>query len=293
MNIQNIRQFSIIAELENVSKAAELLHVSQSSLSKNISNLEAELGVKLFDRKGRKLVLNEQGRRFLESCTVILREADELSRDIRSMSASQDSTIKICTASCSREFINCIKQFKTVYNKTEYVINSLWESGEVPDINDYDVIVYPDDPKYDKFKGSNFQEERYLFAISSKNDLARRISMPVKEMDGLDFVFIREGHNTEYAYRVCTALTVNMNTVSFVDSRDVHKNMIASGMGAGFVPESNAELYRQGGTIRLLPLTDNRFDRRMKICFKRDKHLSETGLLFKKFVIEYFKLDKE
>ena len=65
MNIQNLKYFAIVAKLENVSRAAELMHTSQSSISKNIFTLEEELGTKLFDRHGKKLVLNDAGKRFL------------------------------------------------------------------------------------------------------------------------------------------------------------------------------------------------------------------------------------
>ena len=52
MNMQNLKYFTIVATLENVSKAAELMHASQSTVSKSILSLEEELGVKLFDRMG-------------------------------------------------------------------------------------------------------------------------------------------------------------------------------------------------------------------------------------------------
>ena len=45
MNIQNLRYFAIVAKLENVSKTAELMHTTQSAVSKNISTLEEELGI--------------------------------------------------------------------------------------------------------------------------------------------------------------------------------------------------------------------------------------------------------
>ena len=70
MNIQNLRYFAIVAKLENVTKAAELMHTSQSAVSKNILALEDEFGVNLFDRFGKKLVLNDAGRRFLQSCEI-------------------------------------------------------------------------------------------------------------------------------------------------------------------------------------------------------------------------------
>ena len=81
MKIQNLRYFAVVAKLENVTKAAELMHTSQSAVSKNILVLEEEFGVKLFDRFGKKLVLNDAGRRLLESCEKILEEINMLARD--------------------------------------------------------------------------------------------------------------------------------------------------------------------------------------------------------------------
>lgn len=47
MNIQNLRYFAIVAKLENVTKTAELMHTSQSAVSKNILALEEEFGTRL------------------------------------------------------------------------------------------------------------------------------------------------------------------------------------------------------------------------------------------------------
>ena len=57
MNILQLRYFITIAQLENVTKASDLLHVSQSSLSKNIKTLEDELGGDLFIRKNNNTVM--------------------------------------------------------------------------------------------------------------------------------------------------------------------------------------------------------------------------------------------
>ena len=68
MNITQIRQFTTVARLESMSRAAQLLHVTQSALSKSVSQLERELGTALFDRSGKRLRLNASGERFLECC---------------------------------------------------------------------------------------------------------------------------------------------------------------------------------------------------------------------------------
>ena len=57
MDLLQLRYFCEIAKQESVSKAASILHVSQPSLSKSLSTLERDLGIKLFDRIGKSIVL--------------------------------------------------------------------------------------------------------------------------------------------------------------------------------------------------------------------------------------------
>lgn len=65
MNINQLEYFIKLAEIQHVSEAAELLNISQPALSKTISRLERELNANLFDRTGRNIYLNENGKLFL------------------------------------------------------------------------------------------------------------------------------------------------------------------------------------------------------------------------------------
>ena len=66
MNLYHLRYFVTLAHLEHYTKAAELLSITQPSLSHAISSLESELGVKLFEKEGRNIVLTKCGQAFLE-----------------------------------------------------------------------------------------------------------------------------------------------------------------------------------------------------------------------------------
>lgn len=293
MNIQNLRYFAIVAKLENVSRAAELMHTSQSSISKNIFTLEEELGTKLFDRHGKKLVLNDAGKRFLQSCDRILQETETVTKDLRHMSTGDDNLIRICAVGTDSHLFTFMSIFKVSYPEVEYAVDSIPDGEELPDINKYDLIIYPDELKYRKFKGIDFYTEKYLFAVRNDNPLAERVSLPVKMMDGLPMVFLNHKLEYEYPYHVCLAQTVKMSSVNFVDSRDLHRQMISSGIACGFVPEGSSEIYRNDSRIKLLHLTDDRFSRQMKACFKREKHLSVLGGAFRQSMIDYFNLQSE
>src|SRR5215467_4407113 len=86
MDLRHTRTFVTVAELGTVSKAALRLRIAQPALSRQISDLEQELGLKLFDRIGRRLVLTGEGEQLLSDCRGLLNYAsavDERAQQLR------------------------------------------------------------------------------------------------------------------------------------------------------------------------------------------------------------------
>ena len=68
MEIMQLRYLKEVARQESFTRAAELLHITQSALSKSIAKLEDEVGVKLFERDGNRIHLNPFGKAILQMC---------------------------------------------------------------------------------------------------------------------------------------------------------------------------------------------------------------------------------
>src|SRR3974390_3316512 len=77
MELRHLRYFIAAAEMENVSRAALRLHVSQPALSRQIRDLEAELGFPLFERSAKSVRLTEAGKIFLAEARAVMQGADE------------------------------------------------------------------------------------------------------------------------------------------------------------------------------------------------------------------------
>ena len=83
MNLFHLRYFETLARTEHYSKAAEILSITQPSLSYAISTLESELGIQLFEKRGRNIVLTKYGKAFYSNVKEILANLDNAVRDIK------------------------------------------------------------------------------------------------------------------------------------------------------------------------------------------------------------------
>ena len=95
MNLTQIRYFVTVAQVQNMTRAAELLHLSQPTLSKSISKLEEELNVPLFTRNGRKITLNEPGKRFLDAAMVMLQELYDATEEMDELASGTGNRLAI------------------------------------------------------------------------------------------------------------------------------------------------------------------------------------------------------
>src|SRR5215218_6786965 len=95
MDLLQLRYFQAVARREHVSRAAEELRVSQPSLSRSVARLEAELGVPLFDRDGRRVRLNRLGAAFLRRVDRALRELDDARREVADAAGLDDGTVAV------------------------------------------------------------------------------------------------------------------------------------------------------------------------------------------------------
>ena len=90
MKLSQLLYFKTVAEMGKISLAAKKLFVTAPALSIAIGNLERELGVQLFDRTNNSIVLNEQGRAYLQCVNQILEDLEQAKEKVRGMAPASD-----------------------------------------------------------------------------------------------------------------------------------------------------------------------------------------------------------
>ena len=96
MELRHLRYFVAVAEAENFLHAAtRKLHISQPAVSRRIRDLEDELGVQLFERRGKAVRLSSAGSLFLEEARVILERTDEATRKVRAFAQTGETELHV------------------------------------------------------------------------------------------------------------------------------------------------------------------------------------------------------
>lgn len=126
MELRVLNYFLAVAREENFTRAAEQLHVTQPTLSRQIADLEAELGVKLFTRSSHNIVLTEDGMLLRRRAQEILTLADTTKRDFLYKEDRLEGTITIGSGEflSTRILTDCIAAFRNQYPRVHYEIFS-------------------------------------------------------------------------------------------------------------------------------------------------------------------------
>src|SRR3569623_66009 len=95
MELRHLRYFAAVAEEQNVTRAAARLHVSQPPLSRQIRDLEDELGVALFEHGAKSVRLTEAGRAFLPEARAALRRVEEAVQMVKAVAKGERGEIHV------------------------------------------------------------------------------------------------------------------------------------------------------------------------------------------------------
>ncbi|WP_071705923.1 LysR family transcriptional regulator [Murdochiella vaginalis] len=130
MELSQLRYAVKLAETANYSKAANQLYITQPALSQQISALENEIGVKLFERTTRKVDLTEVGKEFVERAQSVLREMDELGRivELRRREIRSSLSVGLLSTLSHLNIPEYIMGFRQHYPNIQIEIQIGWSS---------------------------------------------------------------------------------------------------------------------------------------------------------------------
>ena len=240
--LQQLRYFAAIADAGAFGVAADNEFVSQPALSAQIKELERKLGVTLFERTNRGVLLTTYGAEVLKRARVVLQEVDGLVEATKHNGKRLRGEIGLGVIPTLAPYIlpDIVRAFKTTHPDAELRIfelktNDMFDSlrrGEI----DLGLLALP--VFSDEFLAAPIAEDKFLLAMPSNHELARTKS-PIKleKLRGERVILLEEGHCLrDQVAQVCQLAFSEPSEIQ-ATSMATLAQMVAAGMGVTLLPE--------------------------------------------------------
>jgi DNA-binding transcriptional LysR family regulator len=188
VELRHLRYFVAAAREENVTRAALRLHVSQPGVSRQISDLEEEIGFRLFERGPKSLRLTEAGRHFLGEAEAILKLADEAVRKAGLIARGGQGTLHVGYAPtlCVELLPRALRRFQSRFPKVRVALHDLSPAEMIAQLSQgaVQVALLPR-PERRRLRGLEFHElARYPIcaAVAPKHPLGRAKSVALERI---------------------------------------------------------------------------------------------------------------
>ncbi len=261
MELRHLRYFVAVAEKENVSRAALKLRVSQPGISRQIRDLEDEIGGQLFKRSAKSLKLTEAGAVFLAEAKAILLRADEAVQAVRAVMNGERGQIQVGYApSPTVELLPCaLHAFQNLAPDVRVTLHDLSSEEMLRGLHegklDMCLMVKPSVKALRGLKFDLLREYPTCVAMSPRHPLAKSKSVSLKQLAQEPLLAYSRADYPEYHVMLEEVFRLSARKPRVVEEHDSASGLITAaeiGRGVALVPSCFAHFT--GGRIKLRPL---------------------------------------
>jgi len=281
MELRHLRYFIAVAECRGFVRASASLHIAQPALSRQIRDLEQELGVTLFERSRRGASLTFPGECFLQDARRVfdyLEQAQSRARRAQSGYAGALSIGMVESFTWHEAITRALRKFQK--RCPDVVLNvALMKSPEqLAAIRDGHLsagFLFNRLPEDDTFDGIEVLKTKAMLAVPENSPYATRPPRRLAELRDQNFVFIQRAQNPPYYDRIihaCHSLGLTPKIVQSGTDDSSNLSLVAAGLGLTIVPAATKS--RKPKNVVLVPVGDLHVVSTMELVWRRDNALS-------------------
>lgn len=301
MELKQIEYFLQLAQTEHVSRAADILNISQPTLSRSLSSLEDSLGTPLFDRIGNRLHLNASGRVFYDYARQAMQILDNASVAVMRSASELSENIYIDSWSFAPILLPCISEYMALHPMVNIQIMQNNHYQNHPADRDYDfILTYAQDAVEGNQDAQHWVtqplfSEDCLFVIGPNHPMFSQLdeaggSIDLTHFSNAGFVTMPADRVfSDFTYNICQSAGFFPKSYLQTDSFLVKMAAVREGVAVTFLPESNLdEAQRICPGLRAFHMNHYNFRRTVFLMRKKKYLLSKAALEFWDFILEHY-----
>ena len=305
MDYKQIQYFLELAKQEHVSGTADFLNISQPALSKSIANLEREIGIRLFDRHGNHIRLNEEGKEFAEYAQKSLTMLQHGLLAARQTKYEVKGSVRILCYTFAEIIRKCALEYRQLNPDVKIVIEQApLAPEENKSFNRFDFLLCAENKREDFFQQEQtwfaralLQEEYYFFISPRYREYPPSVnSLAAGDLKDDLFVTIprTDLFFSDITYKICQA--ADFSPKAYYETNDflVKSGIVGEGKAIAVMPECCEKVIRRlFPDIRKYKVDGYNTGRTIYFMRRKKALMSETALDFWDFVLDYFQLDSD
>nr|P25544.1 RecName: Full=RuBisCO operon transcriptional regulator [Allochromatium vinosum]AAA23327.1 transcriptional regulator [Allochromatium vinosum] len=289
VSLRQLRVFEAVARHNSYTRAAEELHLSQPAVSMQVRQLEDEIGLSLFERLGKQVVLTEAGREVFHYSRAIGQSLREMEEVLESLKGVSRGSLRIAVASTVNYFaprLMAIFQQRHSGIGLRLDVTNRESLVQMLDSNSVDLVLMGVPPRNVEVEAEAFMDNPLVVIAPPDHPLAGERAISLARLAEETFVMREEGSGTRQAMeRFFSERGQTIRHGMQMTRNEAVKQAVRSGLGLSVVSLHTIELELE--TRRLVTLDVEGFpDRRQwYLVYRRGKRLSPAAGAFREFVL--------
>ncbi|MBE7939774.1 LysR family transcriptional regulator [Ramlibacter sp.] len=288
-SLADLRAFVTVGEQGSFAAAAQALHISQPALSRRISHLEDQLGVRLFDRTTRSVAPTLLGRRFLEQMRGLLQEVDRSVTELHDSAQLESGDVTVgCVFSAVHHFLpSVIREFRRLHPR---VLVRIIEEGadevlEAVKHGEADFALNYIGMQDPEVEFTPLLKEPYVLAVPAGHPLARRRSVRWEELAGFPLARVSNAsRNRLFIDQALADLPPLPRPVCEVRHVSTLVGLVEIGLALAVVPR--LALPPRPGAVRGVKLDQPAVTRTVGIIRRTGRSLSPAAEAFSRLLLQ-------
>ncbi|AMO87104.1 DNA-binding transcriptional LysR family regulator [Solibacillus kalamii] len=295
MEIEQLQYFKTVATMQHMTRAAEVLAISQPALSKSIANIEQHLGVPLFNREGRSIYLNRFGELFLQSVNVILDEYDRIKEEFEDIIKPGSGEVSFgfihtlgmeivpeLIASTSEAFPNM--QFSLTQATSLSLLKRL-EEGAI-DL----CLSQKIESRVIEIETEELFVEELFVIVPTTHPLAQQDAVKYDEVKNEPFIAIKKGNSLrQLVDELFLEQGIVLNTTFAAEEMHTVAGFVGAGMGISVIPNIKGLDHYKVKRLKLDPPCY----RSVCVSWAKNRYLPPAASEFKQYLLQYFQQREE
>ena len=294
MNLKQLKYVIVLANERSFSKAADVLNISQPSLSQYIKKIEKQIGLELFERANGHVRLTDAGRIYLDTGKKILDLEHQMQSQLLELSGCKAGSIIVGTTPFRSVTMmpRAVAEFKKLYPGIHVVVDERGnqELSEAAERGEFDVCVATLPINERIYNYDVIMEEEVFVAVPRGSELDRKLeqaaifmkerkhrAVDVQLLNGESFVMITDVQIMQKKLRdLCMDYNLDLQVAAIVKSLEAQNAMVREGVGAALVPTGVEKFEDKDGEVRYYSFIQEIPRRTVVAMYHREKILSKV-----------------